>query len=755
MMSDKAKGHCRIFHLVPKYFIISLAIIFGLVFFIHRIENADIWYHLKTGEYILKNHTIVHQDIFSYTALGNQWINHQWLSQVLFYLIFKNFGFKGVILFSALIMNAALFLLASIAYKKSNYIVTTLLFILTIFYSVLFIPIRPLIFTYFFAALYFYILYTYKYRDKNFIYILPLLQVIWANLHASFLLGIVLIFFYLFGELIMWKTKVFNQEKIIKNHKYYKLLIIGIISILVSLLNPNGYRLFLYPTYLLKSKLFLMHLTEWTSIFQYRSSPPPTLLYYKIIIIVLMSTFLLNIKRINASHLIIFCGLFYLSLNSRRNVPLFLFLSFPLVCLNIFTLERFIKRLRLKYFLTPLNIIIRVIIIMFMVIKISDVVSDRLYVKLNLNRRFGFGFTEYPFSYLDEACNFIEDNGIKGNIFNEFDIGDYLIWRFFPKRKVFIDGRPLVYGENFFSDYKEVLINPQGWGNLVAKYDINYALLHCASPSASNLLIKLYRDKNWILIYLNNNSVIFIKNTDLNSDIIKKYQIHFISQDRYRPEMLIEKESSQSIQKKDHIYTDKPFFFKNIFQKQIFPTGHYNKAVFFTTIGLYEHAIKEYKEALNLNPDIALIHNNLGQIYFNKGMLDEALHEFRISIALDRNLVEAYNNIGSVYGRKGRYRMAIEYFKKVIKINPNNVELYNNLGLAYGKLALYDKSIKYYKKAIKIDPENINAYYNIGITFAKMGKLDKAIENWQRALDINPEFKGAKLQIEKAKRVLK
>jgi len=739
MENRNNKNFFYIFDSVLKYCLISFVIIFIAVLSIHKIENKDIWFHLKVGQYIVENITMPFYDVFSYTIQGQPWINQSWLSGVFFYLIFNIFGAGGLIIFSTLLLSIALFLLASIGYKKDNFLIVILFLMLTASYTFHMLPIRPLIFAYVFSAIYFFILYNYRLKSKNLIYFLPFFQLIWTNLHASFIIGIAIIFSFIVGDLLMWKLNIIPSDRMINRSHFSKLLIVGFISAIVCFINPYGYKLPMYVFSLLKSKIFMTHLTEWVSIFQYHSVPPIELFYYKIIVGVVITTFLLNIKKLDITNLIIFIGFLFLSLSSRRNVSLFLFLSLPILCINlndiIEKIITYFRRKKMDTIIHSLKLATQILFIFVVVIQIFRVLTDRFYFDYTFKeRQFGLGVMEFPYRYFDEATTFIERNNISGNMFNDLETGNYLVWRFYPKRKVFFDMRVTDYGEDFFGAYKKSLVDSSSWHRLTKKYGINYVFLDYSLPEKQNLLSRLYNDKNWRLIFFNDNAVIFIRNLNKNKEIIKKYSIDF--------------NNLQTSKRQKRFYKEIPFF-KKLLKRKEFPYAHFNRGIFFNSIGLYKIAIEEYAKAIELNPDISFIHTNLGTTYYKMGMKKEAVEEFETAINLQHNNSYAYFNLGAIYVNDGSYEEAIGYFKKALMINPKYTQVFFNLGLAYFKIGRYDKSIDYLKKALKCNPDNIYAYYYLGIDYANKGKTEKAIEQWRQALKIDPEFQEARLNIQR------
>jgi hypothetical protein len=112
-----------------------------------------------------------------------------------------------------------------------------------------------------------------------------------------------------------------------------------------------------------------------------------------------------------------------------------------------------------------------------------------------------------------EAVRYLKEKPIPGNIFNSIRYGGYLIWHLFPDKKVYIDGRLIIRSERFFSEYLNVLDNPELFSSLMDRHDITHAVLPIAIFPRYMLLVKwLYKSHMWDLVFVNGESVIFIRN---------------------------------------------------------------------------------------------------------------------------------------------------------------------------------------------------------------------------------------------------
>jgi hypothetical protein len=91
-----------------RLFVIILAL--GLFTMAARgVTDPDVWWHLRTGQLIIQNHKVFHTDPYSYTRFGQPWVDHEWLSQVLIFGLYRLAGWGGLIIgFAAVIASAFL-----------------------------------------------------------------------------------------------------------------------------------------------------------------------------------------------------------------------------------------------------------------------------------------------------------------------------------------------------------------------------------------------------------------------------------------------------------------------------------------------------------------------------------------------------------------------------------------------------------------------------------------------------------------------
>ena len=167
--------------------------------------DADMWWHLRTGEYILQE-GIPHQDIFSFTVPENEWITHEWLSQVVMWGAYLVGELPGLIVVFALLITITFWLIYLVTPGRP--FLAAFVVLLAAITSAIVWGARPQIFNLLLTAVFVFIIE--RFKDGKFnrrvLWLLPLLSFLWANFHSGYLLGIVLLGTYVVGNALQqWR----------------------------------------------------------------------------------------------------------------------------------------------------------------------------------------------------------------------------------------------------------------------------------------------------------------------------------------------------------------------------------------------------------------------------------------------------------------------------------------------------------------------------------------------------------------------
>ena len=172
----------------------------------------------------------------------------------------------------------------------------------------------------------------------------------------------------------------------------------------------------------------------------------------------------------------------------------------------------------------------------------------------------------------------------------------------------------------------------------------------------------------------------------------------------------------------------------------------FDKGVKFIEQSEWDSAIREFTEAVRIDPNYAEAYAWRGRANERKNNNDQAVNDAGRAIQLDSQLAFAYFVRGSAYGKKSDYDRAIADLTQAIKFDPNYAFSYNNRGVAYLNKKDYDSAIADFSEAIKLNPNYINAYSNRGSAYDNKSDYDSAIADLTQAIRLNPKYTNAFLE---------
>lgn len=491
---------------IPFLFII---IIFIIILIIQLPGDPDLGWHLKNGEYLI-NHQfkIPATDLYSYTMSDFPVVMHEWLTDIIMFFLYKNFGLISLVILYALITAMAFCLVSQSVKTHLSYQMIAVL--IGVVASQPVISVRAQMITLLGLALIIFIIYQFKSNTKSrLIYYLPLVFLIWVNLHGGFSIG--LFFIFLFLAIEFFKTllkKSFNKHKFFfkinikyktfKIQELVKLLIIFIISIIATLINPYHLRIY-YEVFTTAFDTFAKgFINEWAPLTVTSPMSHHFLIYSGLMALLLIFSF----RKIDFTYFLISIIFFLISISSWRHLPFFILISIPYWVYLVEKLSgnRLLSLIKQKWLL----IILLIILIIFINQKLS------LYLPIiNSPQKFAQVFG-YPY----QAIEFLKTYPQGDRMFNDYNWGGYLIWQY-PEKKVFIDGRMPSWrlkrstGETqeILKDFVKIRNVQDGWDKLLLKYQIDFTLIYTNSALAWHL-----ENQGWQKVYQDNLVVIFKKN---------------------------------------------------------------------------------------------------------------------------------------------------------------------------------------------------------------------------------------------------
>ena len=163
-------------------------------------------------------------------------------------------------------------------------------------------------------------------------------------------------------------------------------------------------------------------------------------------------------------------------------------------------------------------------------------------------------------------------------------------------------------------------------------------------------------------------------------------------------------------------------------------------AAVFKAIGRNTEALNANQTAVELSPQDAEAHSNLGVTLQELGRLNEAEVSLRQAIVLKPNYPEAHNNLGNALKEQGRLDEAEASYRQAILLKPGYANAHSNLGATLQDLSKLDEAEASYIQAIALRPNYAEAYSNLGVTLQELGRLEEAEESLKHAITLKPDF---------------
>lgn len=503
-----------------------LAGLLGFVFVAacFQISDIDLGYHIRTGAYVMEQHEIPAVNTFAYTTPEEPWYLHQWLPATGLYLLDRLGGVYALTTAKCLLAMLAMWLTWLTARRLGAGDS------LWLFWAITWATVvgrtrffeRPdflsgVIFT---LVLY---LDTRCGRARRWQWLgLPLLFALWANIHGGLVYGLALLFALSAGE---WAEAVARKllpgkipmaeapplalkELLIRPAGLGMAVLAAVVS--TQLINPHGAKILLVP-FQFSNEFWKGVITElqtpvWHENRVFYASLP-----------VLVGLLLLSRKQWSFTRCFILCGFTLLALDAQRSLLFFAFATAPFAA-------------QMAAQVWPLAIgpskrwVIALLPVAWLALVVFKFVPDPQY-------KFGYG--RYPGFYPAGVFAFLEREVPTQNLFNEMRYGGPLLWENYPKFKPFVDGRGDAYAVSFWEqEYLPVINQAPGWRDILGRWQVSAMLLPIPlDRQLIPLAQTVSKDPEWALVAFDDTTMLFLRRSPLNEDVIAKSEFKLIGPD--------------------------------------------------------------------------------------------------------------------------------------------------------------------------------------------------------------------------------
>lgn len=484
--------------------------LFLVLLFQIPINDPDYFWHLKTGEFIVLQRALPAGDIFSSMYLGQPWVLHEWLFEVVLYLMFAWLGTFGVKLLTVILAVSTLGMLFVLVRRigRSLSIAMALLLMVLVPFAGGISP-RPQMITYFCFCFFVFVLISHKYFGaRRFLWLLPLLTVVWVNSHGGYVIGIALLGLFTVCEWADFWIK--PQQNPSQRKALVRLAKVTCASVVASLINPGLFERWLYPFQVL-GMAANEHISEWQSPNFHALSAK----WYLLVVLLFLLSYAYAKRKPNLTEAVVPTFFLATGFLAVRHIPLAMLVIAPFFALSLRRCEArgLTDRLGGTYLAKNFTRLTRS----------SPELGQKSEVFLNwtLLVSLGIALSIYAPSFQAKdneklndllpvnAANFVLANGISGNLFNTYHYGGYLIYRFWPVRKVLIDGRADMYGDKFFADFIHIYEGKENWKDKFRALSIDYAIVGIDAPIRQ----LLREDASFVEVYSDARHSVLLRNS--------------------------------------------------------------------------------------------------------------------------------------------------------------------------------------------------------------------------------------------------
>jgi tetratricopeptide (TPR) repeat protein len=708
---------------------IGLLIIVSIILFHSRVSDFDIFWHLSGGRWIVQSHRVPHLDPFSFTSSHKEWIDMHWLFQVMTYAAWQVAGMEGLILFRTLFLLGALLLVVYYGYQSRSTFAAVLGGLVFILIGQINFVTRPYIVTFLLLASALCILELHARRRGKEIFLIVPLMTLWVNSHGLFITGLGLIAAWGIGEFL----DALRKRRLREDSRYIiRLALASALAAAVCLVNPYHVNGLLFPLELWtrisgEITTFSKGVTEFATPFSIPVWLGPVF-FFKISILVVFLALILRGSKVRSAEVLIVILFGFLAFKAVRNLSLWAVVAGPVIGRNIGELlQAFSQRRpgRRAYILNHvLNAALCIILCAHILIYAHPGIRHRLYGPSM------FGTGTLPGQFPQKAVEFMEEHKLHGDGFNCFEDGGYLIWKLFPKGyKVFIDGRLEVHDKAMYASYQQALQSPENLSSTLDRFNLDYALLRLdAAWAAAGLAMT----PEWIPVFLDDVSLLIVRNIPEHEDLIKNYGIDLAG-----------------------LTLDQAW---NMTSHQGFRADRLeNMAVVFMQLGRMEIARAFFKKA-SLTPGCDRAELFLGMEAFNRGDMTEA--KGRLEKALKgspQNRAVIHSMLAEIANKDKNIRAETYHLKKALQYRPEDCSLRERLGKAYLMDARLKKAVDEFMASLDCPaPPGTKArrWWELGMAFLAQGRLTDAEQAARKALDLDHGFPQAEQLLDEIKRML-
>ncbi len=706
------------------WILVCVALIYAFCAGLRTVSDFDTGWQLATGRWVVQHHQVPSIDVLSYTAHGEPWV-YPVGAGVLFYAVFLLGGFALLSWMSAAACVGTIALLL-----RRGSAVAAGIAILAVPLIAARTPPRADMFSVVLFAAFLSILWEHYQTGRAHLWLLPLLMVVWVNVHFGFAAGLGLIVAYVGTEVLEAVCGKSRRQAAIQRLRRATVWLAA--TALATLVNPWGWGM--YRALMLQERASAQQqiwITEWqgirlnwpTASAAFSVGGPRSALFILLAIAIVAGVIALFRLQLGAA--ILLFAATYAPVRHVRMGAVFacvvVVVGGPLLSAALLRAGSWIRPPRLRLALAGAAV---VLLVGLTCVRSAALVSNRYYFGgIPDIATFGAGLSPW---FPQRAADFIERENLPGEIFNNYDEGGYVAWRLGPQRLDYIDGRDTLFGLQQIEQRQVWLESPTdspAWEEQANRYHINTILLSLEDGIKHGHLKELCSSSSWRAVYLDEVSAVFVRRGPQTEALIQKFPVDCAT----APLPAATQGGSRAEQ-----------FFAWV-----------NAGAVLAVLGRNSEALAASEKALALFPGSTSAHLLRASALSAMDRRPEAEQEILTAIALSPDEY-TWAGLAGLYKNENRAGDAIAALRKAAELQANPASTFVLIGYyslqtgrAYAALQAFDEAVRSASEADKKATGRGSFSYNIATgraaAWSKMGDPTKAALFQEEAVELAPD----------------
>jgi len=481
-------------------------LVFAALISLFAIRNNDIWWLLATARKMVETRAFITEDPFTFTVAGTPWAPQSYLSALVFYVVHGAASAWGLVVVRALIVvgifGVSLVTLSRVGAQWALAGPAVLLVLLNAHSRFL---VRAHLFEYLFLVLIVWFLLTASRRKGKSFFVLPVaLQLLWVNMHPSFMLGPLLVALFFAGEWVasvVSRSAGFIRPYAGSGYNWRRAGLLIVLMLAACLVNPAPSLFLTQPFGGEQRELISRFTLEWRSPFDPALAHGAFHPYYEILLGLAALAILLSLARLPLAPALLIVATAVLSFQAHRFRVEFALVALPMMFV-LFRSSTVVEAARRRIAgvkngelvarLAAVAVSAVLIVTAYDRVSIGEAVADR-----------------YP----SRALDYVRAQNIAHRPFNTIGQGSFLLWHLYGERGSFIDGRN--FAPALYRDFLACQMGPDGWRGVTAKYRLDAYIvppIERSDAGVTKIHRALTQDPAWSICYLDRYAWVYVNN---------------------------------------------------------------------------------------------------------------------------------------------------------------------------------------------------------------------------------------------------